>query len=137
MSGSDQAKALVRAYYAAVYTTHDLGAIDRFLAPGFTSAGPGGSMDRAQHRSALASTLAAVPDLVLDVQEQLAEADAVATRWRATGTQAGPLFGIPATGRAITATAIHIHHIADGRITDQWEQFDVVGVLRQLGALPG
>ena len=59
------------------------------------------------------------------------------SRWRPTGTQLGSLFGVPATGRSITASAIHIHHVADGRITDQWEQFDAIGVLRQLGVLPG
>jgi hypothetical protein len=57
--------------------------------------------------------------------------------WRATGTHLGPLFGIPPTGRAIAASAIHIHHVADGQIIDQWEQLDALGVLRQLGVLPG
>lgn len=137
MSGDGQAKALVAGYYATVYTGREIGALDRFLAPGFTSAGPGGSMDLAAHRTTLAATLAAMPDLALEIEEQIAEDTTVATRWRATGTHAGPMFGIPATGRRITASAIHIHHVVDGLITDQWEQFDALGVLRQLGALPG
>ena len=94
-------------------------------------------MDIAGHRAALAASLAALPDFALEIEEQVAEGDAVVTRWRATGTHNGPLFGIPPTGRAVTASAIHIHHVADGRITDQWEQFDAIGVLRQLGVLPG
>ena len=137
MTGMDTPKALVRAYYATVYGQRDLDALDRFLAPGFVSAGPGGSMDLAAHRAALAASLAALPDFALEIEEQVAEGDAVVTRWRATGTHNGPLFGIPPTGRAVTASAIHIHHVADGRITDQWEQFDAIGVLRQLGVLPG
>jgi len=36
----------------------------------------------------------------------------------------------------VTATAIHIHHLRDGRIVDQWEQFDTLGVLGQLGLVP-
>jgi steroid delta-isomerase-like uncharacterized protein len=94
-------------------------------------------MDLAGHRAALAASLAAIPDFALEIEEQVAEGHAVVTRWRATGTHAGPLFGIPATGRAITASAIHIHHVVDGRIIDQWEQFDALGVLRQLGMLQG
>jgi steroid delta-isomerase-like uncharacterized protein len=128
---------LVRAYYRAVYDEHDPGAIDGFLAPGFRSAGPGGEMDLDGHRHALAASLAALPDLRLAIEEQVSAGGAVVTRWTANGTHAGPLFGIPATGRTVTATAIHIHHVAEGRIVDQWEQFDALGVLRQLGALPG
>jgi len=137
MSGDDAGGTLVRDYYTAVYNDRDLGAVGRFLAPTFVSAGPGGSMDLAAHRAALASTLAALPDLALEIEEQVVEHDAVVTRWRATATHLGPLFGIPATGRSITASAIHIHHVADGRIVDQWEQFDALGVLRQLGVVPG
>jgi len=77
-----------------------------------------------------------MPDLRLTVEEQLAEGDAVVTRWSAVGTQLGPLFGIPPTGRRVTATAIHIHHVRDGRIVDQWEQFDRLGALGQLGLVP-
>ena len=137
MTDHDTPRALVSAYYATVYGQRDLEALERFLAPGFASAGPGGSMDLAGHRAALAASLAAIPDFALEIEEQVAEGSTVVTRWRATGTHAGPLFGIPATGRAVTASAIHIHHVANGLILDQWEQFDALGVLRQLGVLPG
>ena len=137
MSGGESAKAVVSAYYEAVYSGRDAGAAREFLSPAFTSAGPGGSMTLEQHVGALAATLAAIPDLVLTIDEQVADGEAVATRWTVRGTHAGPLFGIPATGRSLTATAIHLHHVRDGRIADQWEQFDALGVLRQLGVLPG
>ena len=45
----------------------------------------------------------------------------------------------PAAAAAITgvmATAIHIHHLAAGKIVAQWEQSDTLGMLRQLGVLP-
>ena len=118
MTDHDTPRALVSAYYATVYGQRDLEALERFLAPGFASAGPGGSMDLAGHRAALAASLAAIPDFALEIEEQVAEGNTVVTRWRATGT-------------------IHIHHVANGLILDQWEQFDALGVLRQLGVLPG
>lgn len=133
---SNDSKALVRTYYETIYNGRDPDAIDRFLAPGFVSAGPGASMDLATHRGALAMTLAAMPDLHLTIEEQVAEGGTVVTRWTARGTHQGPLFGIPPTDRVVTASAIHIHHLVDGRIVDQWEQFDALGMLRQLGALP-
>ena len=132
----DENGGLVRDYYEAVYNRRELGRLDAFLAPDFVSAGPGGRMDRESHATALAASLAALPDLRLTVAEQIAERVAVVTRWSATGTQLGPLFGIPPTGRRVTATAIHVHHVRDGRIVDQWEQFDTLGVLGQLGLVP-
>jgi predicted ester cyclase len=36
----------------------------------------------------------------------------------------------------VTVTAIHIHHLRDGQIVDQWEQFDRLGALGQLGLVP-
>lgn len=133
---SDDPRALVRRYYETVYNGHNVSAIPDFLAPAFISAGPGGAaMDLATHTRTLAQSLDALPDLQLTIEEQVAEGNTVVTRWSAQGTQHGPFFGIPPTGRKVTATAIHIHHITEGRIVDQWEQFDTLGVLRQLGVL--
>ena len=132
----DENRALVRDYYETVYNRRDLVHLDAFLAPDFVSAGPGGVMDRQAHAAALAGSLSALPDLRLTVEEQLAEHDAVMTRWSATGTHLGTLFGIPPTGKRVAASAIHVHHLREGRIVDQWEQFDTLGVLGQLGLVP-
>jgi steroid delta-isomerase-like uncharacterized protein len=132
----DDSRLLVRDYYEAVFNRHELGGLDAFLAPDFVSAGPGGRMDRAAHATALAASLAAMPDLRLTIEEQIAEGDAVVTRWAATGTHLDALFGIAPTGRQVRVTAIHIHHLRDGRIVDQWEQLDTLGVLGQLGLVP-
>lgn len=132
----DDNRNLVRAYYEAVYNRRELSRLDAFLAPDFVSAGPGGQVDRAGQAAALAASQAAIPDFELVIEEQVAEGDAVVTRWSATGTQLGPFMGIPPTGRRVTATAVHIHHVRGGRIVDQWEQFDALGALRQLGLVP-
>ena len=132
----DENRVLVGDYYEAVYNRHELDRLGTYLAPDFVSAGPGGRMDREAHAAALAASLAALPDLRLTLEEQVAEGDAVVTRWSARGTQLGPLFGIPPTGRTVTASAIHIHHLREGRIVEQWEQFDTLGVLGQLGLVP-
>ena len=129
-------KTLVRQYYELIYNGRDLAAMDRFLAPAFSSTGPGGAMDLTAHAHALSLSLTALPDLQLTIEEQIAEGETVVTRWSAHGTQQGMLFGIPPTGKKVTATAIHIHHLAAGKIIEQWEQFDTLGLLRQLGVLP-
>jgi steroid delta-isomerase-like uncharacterized protein len=130
------AKSLVARYYDEVLTGRDLGALDELLAPEFRSHLPDGTgLDRDAYRSAVAASHLAFPDLVVEVEAQLAEADLVATRWRAHGTHRGTFAGVAATGRPVAVTAIHIHRIAGGRLTEHWEEIDLLGLFRQLGAL--
>ena len=69
------------------------------------------------------------------MHDQVAEDDKVVTRWSATGTHAGDFAGVPATGRLVTVSGIHIHRVRHGRLTEHWEELNLLGVLRQLGVL--
>jgi len=53
-----------------------------------------------------------------------------------SGSQAGDLHDIPATGRRVRVTEIVIFRVADGRIAEAWEVHDECGVRRQLGVMP-
>lgn len=78
----------------------------------------------------------AFPDLRITIEDEIAEGDRVVTRWIARGTHEAELFGIPATGKQTTATGITIDRIVDGRIAEQWNNWDTFGLLQQLGAIP-
>jgi steroid delta-isomerase-like uncharacterized protein len=79
---------------------------------------------------------AAFPDLHTAVEDVIAEGDKVAVRWTTRGTHQGSLMGIPPTGRQVTMTAIHILRLADGKIAEGWVNFDALGMLQQVGAIP-
>ena len=78
----------------------------------------------------------AFPDLVMTVDQSFAEGDLVATRWTARGTHEGELFGIAATGKQATVTGITIDRYEDGLIAESWTNWDTLGLLQQLGAVP-
>jgi steroid delta-isomerase-like uncharacterized protein len=80
--------------------------------------------------------LVAYPDASLTVEEQIAEGDYVATRWSARGTQKGDLMGISATGKQVTVTGMTISRIAGGKVAEEWTNWDTLGMLQQLGAVP-
>jgi steroid delta-isomerase-like uncharacterized protein len=84
----------------------------------------------------LAAYRAAFPDAISTVEDQVAEGDRVATRWRARGTHRGPLGDMAATGRAFEMDGVTIERIEDGRIAEIWVARDELGLMRQLGALP-
>ena len=52
-------------------------------------------------------------------------------------TNTGDFNGIPATGNNVVWTEIHIYRLEDGKIAEMWSEIDLLGLLTQLGALPG
>jgi steroid delta-isomerase-like uncharacterized protein len=76
------------------------------------------------------------PDLQEDLQDIIASGDTVATRWVVTGSQQQEFMGIPATGATIRVEGMNFYRLENGRVTDIWTQFDGVGMMQQLGAIP-
>ena len=65
-----------------------------------------------------------------------AEGDKVVTRVTATGTHTGELQGIPSSGKPINVSGISVMRVADGKIAEEWEIFDIMGIMQQIGAIP-
>jgi steroid delta-isomerase-like uncharacterized protein len=76
------------------------------------------------------------PDLRFTIEDQLAEADKVVTRWTFRGTHQGPFQGIPPTGKQVTITGISIFRVANGKGVEVWTDADYLGMLQQLGVIP-
>ena len=79
--------------------------------------------------------LRAYPDLHVAVEDLIAEADKLVCRNVVTGTHRGEYLGLPPTGRSVTYNEIFIFRFEDGRIAETWGVVDVLGQLRQLGAI--
>jgi steroid delta-isomerase-like uncharacterized protein len=77
----------------------------------------------------------AFPDLHLAIEDTIAEGDQVVVRWRSTGTHEGELQGIQPTGKQINLTGISISRIADGKIVEEWVNWDTLGMMKQLGVI--
>ncbi len=79
---------------------------------------------------------AAFPDLNVTIEHQCAEGDTVCTRWTARGTHQGEFWGVAPTGREVTVSGITMDRIQDGRMVESWTNWDTLGLLQQLGAVP-
>jgi steroid delta-isomerase-like uncharacterized protein len=95
------------------------------------------AMDRAGHEHMLGSFREGFPDLSIRVAAQVTADGRIANHWIAQGTHRGTFQGIPATGKAVTITGNNLMHIEDGRIRALWGQLDGVGLMAQLGVMPG
>jgi len=78
----------------------------------------------------------AFPDLHVTIDDMVAEGDKVAARVTWTGTHKGEIMGIPPTNKKVTFSLITISRIAGGKIVEDHGQFDALGLMRQLGAVP-
>jgi predicted ester cyclase len=108
--------------------------VDHGLAPGLTKQGPDGA------KEAVMQFRTAIPDLYLKIEHMVAEGDKVLTRWESGGTQSGPLASargtIPPTGKKAVVRGFTLNRLEDGRIIDAWDNFDIMGMLQQLGVIP-
>jgi steroid delta-isomerase-like uncharacterized protein len=79
---------------------------------------------------------AAFPDLTATVEDMIAGGDKVAYRLTFRGTHQGELMGMPASGKQVTYTGIGIDKVVNGTIMEMWLNFDALGLLQQVGAVP-
>jgi steroid delta-isomerase-like uncharacterized protein len=77
------------------------------------------------------------PDLVFSTLEQISEGDKVASRFEWAGTHRGTFLGIPPTGKAVRVWGIVIDRLVEGRIKETRIIMDTMGMLMQLGTMPG
>jgi steroid delta-isomerase-like uncharacterized protein len=87
-------------------------------------------------RGQVSTFRAAFPDLVMTIDAQYEDGDAVISRWTATATQTGDLPMLPASGRTATVTGILIDRYEGDQIAEVWSNWDTLGMLQQLGAIP-
>ena len=79
----------------------------------------------------------AVPDLTYTVEDQVAEGDKVVTRYRASGTHQGEFFRVAPTGNRVEFTGIQIDRFEEsGKLVEEWPEYDLLGAMRQMGAIP-
>jgi steroid delta-isomerase-like uncharacterized protein len=75
----------------------------------------------------------AFPDVKIQIEDAFGAGDKVVLRWSATMTHRGDHLGMPATGRPVQMTGITIARILDNKIIEGWDNWDQLGMLKQIG----
>jgi steroid delta-isomerase-like uncharacterized protein len=133
----EEAKAIAEAYFAA-FNEGDAEALGALLAADYRHAGAlVFEQDREIHMERLRTNRTAFPDGHYELADIIADGDLVAVRNIFTGTLQGPYAGVEPADQPVMVRAVHIHRIACGQIVETWNSGDALGLLRQIGALPG
>src|SRR5918999_751002 len=118
----EENKALIRRFFEARVKT-DLHALDKMLAPDFVSHTrvlPGHKPDREDYKMTIAEYAATFSNRRFIVEEQIAQADKVVTRFSVHVTHDQRTFlGVAPTGRETTYKTIFIHRISGGKIAEE------------------
>ena len=137
---TEENKAVVRREFEEMFNQEgNLDAAEEFYAPNYVGHEPttgdikgveGAKQFAAEYREAF-------PDLTITIEDQLAEGDKVVTRFTARGTHQGEVEDLgPATGNRMEITGITIEQFGDGKIVQDWTNFDALGMMQQLGLVP-
>jgi len=136
---TEENKAVIRRMFDDFFKQGNLAAADDFIAPNIIyhpfpptfPTGPDG------FRFVFKMLSSSFPDQCIAIDDIIAEDDKVVVRSTFSGTQTGPLMGFAPTGKHCTQSQISIFRLANGKVIEYWFNADDLGMLRQLGFLPG
>ena len=132
---SEENKALARRSWETVDNPDGL---DEAYAPAVVWHNPEGDVRGIEEaKQFVAMFKSAFPDMSATVEDVVAEGDKVVTRVTIRGTHQGEVeeFG-PPTGRRVEVQGITIHRIEGGKIAEEWNSYDNLSIMQQLGLAP-
>ena len=132
-------KTIIRRLYEEVWNQRKLRVVDELLSASHALNDPivsGAQVGPELYKRRVVELTTALPDLCFTLEDTIAEGEKVVTCWTISGTHQNEYMGIPATGKKISLEGITIHHLKNGKILDSYARWDVLGLMRQLGAIP-
>lgn len=93
----------------------------------------GSTLGRDEFSDLVKGFLQALPDVKHNIEDLISVNDRVVARLSFIGTHQGELQGYAPTGKQVKVTEIAIYRILDGKISEIWEEFDLLGLWQQLG----
>ncbi len=134
---AEKNKALVRRFVEEFWNQGNTATADELMAVDAAIHMPTGEMVDLDGLKGFAGTFReSFPDWHSTFEELIAEGDRVAERWTGRGTHRGELQGIPPTGKRVEVPGSVFYRIVGGKIVEFRGQLDMMGLMRQLGAIP-
>jgi steroid delta-isomerase-like uncharacterized protein len=126
-------KAIAMRVFEEIFNQGRFEVANEIYSPDFQNHGAHRTIDLKTDQDAVHAEKQAFPDLRIQVDRLIAEGDWVTALWTFRGTHtAGGYGGLPATGTPIEMRGITIWRIVDGKIRDEWSNFDTLGAYSQV-----
>lgn len=129
-------KELARRIPEEVATEGDIDLLDDICTPDVVDHSPLGEVSgREELKAQIAGIRESFEGFSATVEDVVAEGDTVAMRVTLRGEHVGEFMGVEATGKAVTIDNMVFTRIEDGKIAERWVQPDLLGLMRQVGAV--
>jgi steroid delta-isomerase-like uncharacterized protein len=134
---TEQNQAVIRRCFQEL-DRQNLDVLDDLCTPGYVAHFPGvpGAQTRDAIKPVWGQFFVAFPNLRHTIESIIAEGDRVVARLIIEGVHTGPFMGMPPTGRAISIGSINFFRFEGGAIAEQWIDYNALGMLQALGAIP-
>lgn len=131
-------KEFARRWNEEIWGERNLDAVDDLVARDFVGYDP--SLPEPvrgpeEVRETIEMLLSAFPNTAVELEAVVAEGDWIAQRMTATGTHEGEFMGIDPTGEEIEVTVMAFHRVQNGKAVEEWQLYDAIGMLAQLGVV--
>jgi len=131
-------KAIVRRFIEEIFVGGSHDAVDELVDERMVAhTWPSTGHPRDDLKAAIDRVSGALADTEFTIDDLIAEGDRVAARLTTAATQVGEFMGLPPSGKRYSIEEIHVFRLRDGRVVEHWHQFDQMGMMKQLGAMPG
>ena len=140
-SGPQGAATLMRRWFDEIWNKARIESVDELLAEDALMWGIGrpnqSSRGGAEFKEFYHRQRSATPDVSITLDQVVQEGDTAFARWTATMTHTGDGFGVAPTNKTITLCGMSACRVSNGKIVEGWNNWDQVGMARQLGLLDG
>lgn len=139
MTREEENKAVVRQFWQAGWKQENQAVFDGICAVDYVNHDPNlpEVIDLNSYKQHVALHVSAFhADKAVEVDEMVAEGDKVVARWAWRVTHEGEYMGIPPSGNQVTLTGMTFHRLAQGKVAENWHQYDALGFMQQLGVVP-
>jgi len=135
-SDQEKNKAVARTFIEEVLGQGKLERYSDFHAADFVGHSAERDFTLAEDMAAAREERTAMPDMRFAINHMVAEGDLVVVHWTAWGTNTHPGMGLPATGKPIKVSGMTLFRFKAGKISEEWNAWDMLSVLKQAGLLP-
>jgi steroid delta-isomerase-like uncharacterized protein len=135
---TDENKAVVRRFIDEAFVKGNPESVDELISESFVPhTWPSVQPGRESLKQTVVRMAGGLSNVAFEIEDVIAEGDRVAVRVTARATHKGDFMGVPAAGKSYEIAEIHIFRLEDGLNVEHWHVADMLGMMKQIGALPG
>lgn len=130
--------AAFKAFDSIMTSGGDLSGLDKIIAADYVDHHPMPGMEPTRDglKKAFAEMRIGWPDMKWNYKHIWADGDIVIGHYDMTGTNTGPMMGMPATNKKINISGVDIVRFKDGMAVEHWMYSEEMKMMTQLGLMP-